>query len=101
MLMSEDMTEVCNCNPVSFREFHCDKRVLGLADLYAISKIKQELWLNFMLKELLLIEILCLSYRESLLLREDAEQKHIVSSVNFTALSCDSVNLNGVWFVWA
>ena len=39
--------------------------------------------------------------RKSFASRTVAEQKHIVSSVNFTALSCDSVNLNGVWFVWA
>ena len=28
-------------SPVSFRELHCDKRVLGPADLYALSKINK------------------------------------------------------------
>ena len=53
------MSAIFKGSPVSFREFHCDKRVLGVADLYALSKIK----------ELLLIETLCLSYQESPLLR--------------------------------
>ena len=55
--------------PASFREFHCSKHVLGSTDLYALSKNQEELWLNFMLKKLLLIETLCLSYQGSPLLR--------------------------------
>ena len=62
------MSAIFKGSPVSFREFHCDKRVLGLAVVRSFEN-QQELWLKFMLKELLLIETFCLSYQESPLLR--------------------------------